>query len=85
MDIRSGVSRSLVFKWYCRFTDGWTKSTQHGRKPFINVRNILSADEIASSELTFSGQREVHVSDSTGRYMVYGSVSVLKVIVQLVF
>ena len=37
----------------------------------MNVRKVLSADEIASS--MFSGQREVHVSDSTGRYIVYGS------------
>ena len=46
-----------------------------GRKPFLNVCNILSADEIASSVKTFSGQREVHVSDSTGHYIVYGSVT----------
>ena len=37
------------FKWHDRFRDGWTESTQHGRKPFMNVRNVLSADEIASS------------------------------------
>ena len=48
-DIYSGISRSLVFKWHGRFRDGWIESTQHGRKPFMNVRKVLSADEIASS------------------------------------
>ena len=48
-DIYIGISRSLVFKWHGRFRDGWTESTQHERKPCMNVRNVLSADEIASS------------------------------------
>ena len=77
-NVYSGISGSLVFKWHGRFRDGWTESTQHGRKPFMNVRNALSADGIASSVLTFSGQREVYVSDSTGRYIVYGSVTYIK-------
>ena len=46
--IYSGILRSLVFKWHGRFREGWTESTQHGRKPFMNARNVLSADEIAS-------------------------------------
>ena len=37
----------------------------------MNVCNVLSADEIVSSVKTFSGQREVHVSDSTGRYSLW--------------
>ena len=48
-NIYSGISRRLVFKWLGRLRDGWTESTQHGRKPLMNVRNVLSADEIASS------------------------------------
>ena len=44
----------------------------------MNVRIVLSADEIASSVLTFSGQRGVNVSDSTGQYTVYGSVICFK-------
>ena len=48
-DIYNGISRSLVFKWHGRFRDGWTESTPPGRKPFMNVRNVLSVDEIASS------------------------------------
>ena len=48
-NICSGISRSLVFKWHGRFRDGWTESTQHGRKTFMDVRNVLSADEIATS------------------------------------
>ena len=48
-DTDSGISRSLVFKWHGRFKDWWKESTQHGRKPFKNVRNVLSADEIAPS------------------------------------
>ena len=45
----------------------------------MNVRNVLSADEIASSVKTFSGQKEIHVSDSAGRYIVYGSVTCSKI------
>ena len=48
-NIYSGISKSLVFKWHCRFRDVWTESTPPGRKPCMNVRNVLSADEIASS------------------------------------
>ena len=55
--IYSGISRSNVFEWHGQFRDGWTESTQHGRKPFMNVRYVLSADEIASSVYTFSGHR----------------------------
>ena len=51
---------------------------QHGRKPYMNVRNVLSADEIASLVLTISGQRKINVSDSTGRFIVYGSVACFK-------
>ena len=53
-NIYSGISRSIVFKWHGRFRDGWTESTQHGRKPFMNVRNVLSAIEIPSSVKTGS-------------------------------
>ena len=49
IDICGGISRSLVLKCHGRVRDGWTESTQHRRKPFMNVRNVLSADEIASS------------------------------------
>ena len=70
--ICSGISRSSVFKWHGQFRDGWTESTQHGGKPFMSICKVLFADE------TFSGQREVHVSDSTGRYIVYGSVTCFK-------
>ena len=48
-NVYSGISRSLVFIWHGRVRDGWTESTQHGLKPFMNVHNILSTDEIASS------------------------------------
>ena len=61
-DIYSGTSSSLVSKWHGQSRDGWTESAQHKRKPFMNVRNILFADEIASSVQTFSGQREINVS-----------------------
>ena len=68
-----------MFKWHGGFKDGWTESTQYGRKPFMNVRNVLSADEIAYLVYTFSGRKEVHVSNSTGRYIVYGPVTCFKV------
>ena len=45
----------------------------------MNVRNVVSADEIASSVLTFSGRIEINVSDSTGRYIVFGLVTCFKV------
>ena len=77
-DIYSGISRSLVFKWHGGFRDGWTENTQHGRKQCMNVRNVVSADEIASSVLTFSGRIEINVSDSTGRYIVFGLVTCFK-------
>ena len=41
----------------------------------MNVCNVLSADEIASSVYTFSGRRKVHVSEPTGGYIVCGSVT----------
>ena len=44
-NIYSSIPRSLVFKWHGQFRDGWAESTQHGRKPFMNVLNGLSADE----------------------------------------
>ena len=44
----------------------------------MNVRNILSSDEIASSVLTFSGQREVNESVSIGPYIAHGSVTCFK-------
>ena len=49
-DIYSGIPRSLLFfNGMVDLVMGVTESTQHERKPFMNVRNILSADEIASS------------------------------------
>ena len=48
-DIYSGISMSLLLNGMVDYRDGWTERTQHGRKPFMNVRNILSVDEIASS------------------------------------
>ena len=49
-DIYSGISKSNMVDLEMRVG---TESTQHGRKPFMNVRNVLSADEIAFSVLTF--------------------------------
>ena len=72
-NIYSGISRSLVFKWHGRFRDGWTESTQHGRKPFMNVRNVLSADKIFSVNV-FRAERSSR-NEPTGRYMVCGSVT----------
>ena len=57
-NIYSGISKSLVFKWHGRFRDGRRESTQHGRKPSMNVRNILSADKIASSCKYFQGREK---------------------------
>ena len=45
-NIYNGISRNIVFKWHGRLRDGWEESTQHGRKTFMNVRNVLFADEI---------------------------------------
>ena len=39
-DRYSGVSRSLVFKWHSRFNDGWTDSSQRGRKSYMNIGNV---------------------------------------------
>ena len=48
-NIYSGISRSLVLNGMVDLDmSEQKKKTQHGRKPFMNVRNVLSADEIAS-------------------------------------
>ena len=49
-NIYSGISRSIVLNGMVDLDmPSEQKKTQHGRKPFMNVRNVLSADEIASS------------------------------------
>ena len=48
-NIYSGISRSLVLNGMADLDMSEQKKTQHGWKPFMNVRNVLSADEIASS------------------------------------
>ena len=68
-NIFSGISRSLVLNGMVDLEMGGQKVHSMG-----GIHNVLSADEIA----TFSGQREVRVSDSTCRYIVYGSVTCLK-------
>ena len=40
-----GVSRSLVFKWHGRFTDGWTDSAQRGRKPYMDAGNVKATKD----------------------------------------
>ena len=48
-NIYSGISRSIVLNGMVDLDTSEQKKTQHGRKPFMNVRNVLSADEVASS------------------------------------
>ena len=48
-NIYSGIARSLVLNGMIDLDISEQKKTQHGQKPFMNVCNILSADEIASS------------------------------------
>ena len=49
-DRYSGVSRSLVFKWQSRFSDGWTDSAQRGWKPYMNVGNIKAPKDVIDTD-----------------------------------
>lgn len=46
----SGVSRSLVFKWHSRFSDGWTDSAQRGRKPYMDVGNLKATKDVIDGD-----------------------------------
>ena len=49
----SSVSRSLVFEWHSRFSDGWADSAQLGRKPSMNVVKVIR------TYLTTTGVRQL--------------------------
>ena len=46
----SCVSRSLVFKWHGRFSDGWTGSAQRGRKPYMSVGNVKATKDVIDGD-----------------------------------
>ena len=45
-----GVSRSLVFKWHSRFSNGWTDSVQRGRKASVSFGNVKAAKDVIDSD-----------------------------------
>ena len=49
-DRYGGVSRSLVFKWFSRLSDGWTDSAQCGRRPYTNVGNVEATKEVTDGD-----------------------------------
>ena len=62
-DRYSGVSRSLVFKWHSRFSDGWTDSAQRGRKPYMNVGNVKATKDVIDGDKRKTVRK---VSECTG-------------------
>ena len=49
-DSYSGISQSLVFKCYSRFSYYWTDSPQRGRKPYINVGNVKATKDVIDGD-----------------------------------
>ena len=49
-DKYKNVSKQLVYKWHCRFRDGWTDSTPRGRPPAMDKKQTLTVKNVIESD-----------------------------------